>query len=73
MQIELDPREEDSEFILLRDIDGVFLEIEPPSKEPVEEGSEPPSGKEEAPELETLRAALADARERDETLVNSRS
>ena len=67
MQIELDAREEDSEFILLRDMDGVFLEIEPPSKEPMEE---PLSGEEEAPELETLRAALAEARERNETLVN---
>ena len=35
VQIELEAREEDSEFILLRDVDRVFLEIEPPMKEPI--------------------------------------
>ena len=39
VQVELEAREEDSEFILLRDVDGVFLEIEPPTKEPVEDGT----------------------------------
>ena len=32
VQIEVEMREKDAEFIVLRDFDGVFLEIEPPTK-----------------------------------------
>ena len=32
VQTELDTREEDAEFIIQRDVNGVYLEIEPPMK-----------------------------------------
>ena len=32
VQTELDTREEDAEFIMQRDVNGVYLEIEPPMK-----------------------------------------
>ena len=38
VQIELEIREEDAEFIMLRDFNGVFLEIKPRMKEPGSEG-----------------------------------
>ena len=49
----------------------MFLEIEPPRKEPVEDGSESLSVEEKATELDTLRAALGEAKEQNETLNQS--
>ena len=43
IQIELELREE-KEFILLRDADGVFLEVEPHVQEPLKSGSGSESG-----------------------------
>ena len=63
VQVKLEAREEDSELILLRDVDGVLLEIGPTMKEPVEDGTGSLFGGEEATELETLCAALAEAKE----------
>ena len=37
---QIEARDEDSEFILSSDIDGVFLEIEPPTKELVEDDTQ---------------------------------
>ena len=41
----------------------MFLEIEPPTKEPVEDGTGSLFSREEASELDTLHVALAEARE----------
>ena len=77
VQIELEIREEDAEFILLRDVEGAFLEIEPPMKEIPESdlgshsgGEEPEAGGETAAELESLRTALAEAKSLNEALAN---
>ena len=66
IQIELEFREE--EFIWLRDVDGVFVEVEPHVQELSKSGSgsesgegEPETVAETAVEVETLRTALAEA------------
>ena len=66
VQIELELREK--EFIFLRDVDRVFLEVEPHVQEPMKSGSgsesgegEPETVAETAAEVETLRTALAEA------------
>ena len=76
VQVELDAREE-GEFILLRDMDGVFLEVLPHVQEPLRSASisksseeEPEGGAETANGVEALRAALAEAQRLNETLVN---
>ena len=70
VQIKLEIREEDAEFILLRDVDGAFLEIEPPMKEILESdlggGEEPEAAGETAAELESLCTALAEAKSLNE-------
>ena len=67
VQIELELREEE-EFILLRDVDGVFLEVDPHVEELPKDGSGFESGEEEPGTVaetvagaENLRTALAEA------------
>ena len=76
IQIELDLREGE-EFILLRDVDGVFLEVEPQVEEPSKSASGSESGGDEsetvaepAEEVETLRTALAEAQSQNEALIS---
>ena len=76
VQIELDLREGE-EFILLRDVDGVFLEVEPQVEEPSKSASGSESGGDEsetvaepAEEVETLRTALAEAQSQNEALIS---
>ena len=75
VQIELELREE--EFILLRDVNGVFLEVEPHVQEPLKSGSgsesgegEPETVAETAAEVETLCSALAEAQSQNEALIS---
>lgn len=75
VQIELEFREEE-EFILLRDADGVFVEVEPHVQELSKSGPGSESGEGEpetvaktAVEVETLRTALAEAQSQNEALL----
>lgn len=76
VHIELDAREE-GEFILLREMDGVFLEVPPHGQEPSRSASRSDSSEEEleggaetANGVEALRAALAEAQRLNKTLEN---
>lgn len=75
VQIELELRE-DKGLILLRDADGVFLEVEPHVQEPLKSDSgsksgegEPETVAETAAEIKTLRTALAEAQSQNEALT----
>ena len=75
VQVELEQREQ-GEFILLRDVDGVFLEVEPHVEEPRRSRSssapseELETGEDSAVGVESLCTALYAAQSQNEALVN---
>ena len=75
VQVELELREQ-GELILLRDVDGVFLEVEPHVEEPRRSRSssapseELETGEDSAVGSESLRTALYVAQSQNEALVN---